>query len=308
MREYIIGVDVGGSSIKFGKFDLEGELLEKWSIRTDRTDQGEHIIPSIVEAIKDKVSFSEVKGIGLGVPGPVTHNKVIHCVNLGWGMKNLEQELRNLIHDPDIIIMIGNDANVATAGEMYKGGAQGYRNVVMYTLGTGIGGGIIVDGNLVEGPNGSGGELGHIHVDFRHNFLCNCGKRGCLETVASATGIVNLAKARLMKTKAKSPLRRYEDFSAKKVIDYAKTGDYVARKTIDEAMKYLAFSMASVSMTLDPDIIVIGGGVSNSGTFIVDLVEQYYYDLVNPFIKKTKIVLASLGNDAGIYGCAYLVK
>ncbi|HPJ24258.1 MAG TPA: ROK family protein, partial [Bacillota bacterium] len=224
------------------------------------------------------------------------------------GMRDLEKEMQNLLNDPEIIIRVGNDANVAAAGEMYKGVAQGYKNVVMFTIGTGVGGGIIIDGKLVEGVNGSGGELGHIIVDFKHNYPCKCGKHGCLETVASATGIVNIAKETLIKHKNYSPLRRYESFSAKKVIDHAKAGDYISKRVMDESMRYLALAMATVSLTVDPAIVVIGGGVSNAGDYIVELVEKYYYEMVNPFIKKAKISVAQLGNDAGIYGCAYLVK
>ncbi|MBN2540690.1 MAG: ROK family glucokinase [Bacilli bacterium] len=308
MRKYIIGVDVGGTSVKFGKFDLEGILLDKWSIRTDRSDKGEHILPAIVASIKETVDLKEIKGIGIGVPGPVKDNVVVHCVNLNWGRRDLVQELHLLLQDKDIIIRAGNDANVAAAGEMYKGAARGYRTVVMYTLGTGIGGGIVLNGELMEGVNGAGAELGHTIVDFRHNFPCNCGKKGCLETVASATGIISLAKENLIRSKAKSPLRRYESFSAKKVIDYAKEGDFISLKTIDEAMKYLALAIANVSLTLDPEIILIGGGVSHAGQFLIDLIEKYFYQMTDPFIKQANIQIASLGNDAGIYGCAYLIQ
>jgi len=213
-----------------------------------------------------------------------------------------------LLKDSSIIVKAGNDANVAAAGEMYKGAAQGFSNVLMFTLGTGVGGGIVIDGKLVEGVNGSGGELGHVIVDNKHNFTCNCGKKGCLETVASATGIVTLAKERLAGSKAWSPLRRFDEFSAKKVFDCAKDNDLIAKQTIDESMRYLALAMSTASLTLDPDIIVIGGGVSNAGEIIIEYVNKYFYDMVKPFIMKAKIVLASLGNDAGIYGCAYLIR
>ena len=308
MRKYVIGVDVGGTSVKFGKFDLQGVLLDKWSIRTNPSQDSDHIVPNIAKSISRKVAIPEIKGIGIGVPGPVKDNLVIHCVNLNWGTKNLEEEMKTLLNDREIIVKVGNDANVAAAGEMYKGVARGYRNVVLYTLGTGIGGGIIIEEKLMEGVNGAGAELGHTIVDFRHNFKCNCGKTGCLETVASATGIINLAKKRLLTSKTKSPLRNYEHFSAKKVIDFAKEGDHLSRKALEEAMRYLALAIANVSLTIDPEIVIIGGGISNAGPFIIDLIEKYYYDMVDPFIKTANIQLASLGNDAGIYGCAYLIK
>jgi len=308
MREYIIGVDVGGTTIKIGKFNNQGDLLEKWNIRTDRSNHGDNILKDIVVSISDNTSWNEIIGIGLGVPGPVKNNVVIHCVNLGWGRKDLVKEMHVLLKDSSIIVKAGNDANVAAAGEMYKGAAQGFSNVLMFTLGTGVGGGIVIDGKLVEGVNGSGGELGHVIVDNKHNFTCNCGKKGCLETVASATGIVTLAKERLAGSKAWSPLRRFDEFSAKKVFDCAKDNDLIAKQTIDESMRYLALAMSTASLTLDPDIIVIGGGVSNAGEIIIEYVNKYFYDMVKPFIMKAKIVLASLGNDAGIYGCAYLIR
>ena len=307
MRKYIIGIDVGGTSIKFGKFDLSGELLDKWSIRTNKDNFGSYILHDIADSVKSSLPLDEIKGIGIGVPGPVTHNIVLSCVNLGWKRKNIQEELQNLIGDSDIIIKAGNDATLAAAGEMYKGIAKGYNNVALFTLGTGVGGGIIFEDKLVEGINGVGGELGHIQVDYEHNFLCQCGKTGCLETVSSATGIVNLAKENLKKYHARSPLRRFEKFSAKKVIDYAKEGDFIASRTIDEAMRYLAFAMANVTYTINPEIIVIGGGISNAGNFIIERIEKYYYEMVKPFISHTNFAIASLGNDAGIYGCCYMV-
>jgi glucokinase len=308
MRKYLIGVDVGGTSVKFGKFDLNGNLLEKWSVRTDKTNNGENILKDIAKSINDNQPFNTIKGIGFGVPGPVTHNIVLSCVNLGWGRKNLEVEFHEIINNPEIMVKAANDATIAAAGEMYKGIASGYKCVVLFTLGTGVGGGIIANDTLVEGVNGVGGELGHIHVDFKHNFKCNCGKTGCLETVASATGIINVAKENLRKSKASSPLRRFETFSAKKVIDYAKQGDYIALKSLQESMKYLAQAMAAVTYTMNPEIIVIGGGVSNAGRFLIELIEKYYYEMVKPFITHTNFAIASLGNEAGIYGCCYLVK
>jgi glucokinase len=308
MRKYLIGVDVGGTSVKFGKFDLAGELLEKWSIHTNTENKGSSILKDIVDSIKEYAKLSEVKGIGIGLPGPVTNNIVLNCVNLGWGRKNIEEELREILKDNEIAIKAANDANAAAAGEMYKGIAKGYDNVVLFTLGTGVGGGIIIDDKLVEGINGVAGELGHMTVDDIHKFSCNCGKVGCLETVASATGIVSLAKANLKEYSMNSPLRRYPTFSAKKVFDYAKQGDLISEKTIDEAMRYLAKAMSLVTYTINPDVIVIGGGVSNAGDYIIEKIEKYYYDFMKPFVSQTNFAIATLGNEAGIYGCCYLVK
>ncbi len=242
------------------------------------------------------------------MPGPVKHNVIINCVNLGWGKKKIVNEFKALINDSEIKVKAANDATIAAAGEMYKGIARGYKNVALFTIGTGVGGGIIVNNKLVEGVNGVGGELGHIPIDFKHNFKCNCGKLGCLETVASATGIINVAKENLKKSKSNSLLRRFDTFSAKKVIDYAKQGDVIAKKSLEESMRYLAQAMAAITYTIDPEIIVIGGGVSNAGTYIIELIEKYYYEMVKPFIYHANFEIASLGNEAGIYGCCYLVK
>ncbi|MCK5731641.1 MAG: ROK family glucokinase [Tenericutes bacterium] len=308
MRKYIVGVDIGGTNIKFGKFDLEGELLERWSTRTNTINNGESILSDIANSIREKMEISEIKGIGFGVPGPVANNVILHCVNLGWAQKDISKEFSAIIDDSNVIIRVANDANAAAAGEMYKGIAKGYNNVVLFTLGTGVGGGIIVDGKLVEGVHGVAGELGHIQVDYKHYFQCKCGKKGCLETVASATGIVNIAKVNLKKYKNQSPLRSFSNFSAKKVFDFAKEGDFIAERTIDEAMRYLATAMGSIFFSINPEIIVIGGGVSYAGNYIIEKIEKYYYDKVRPFITHTNFALATLGNDAGIYGCCYLIR
>ena len=308
MRQYIIGVDVGGTTVKIGKFNLGGNLLEKWNINTDKSNNGENILKDIYDSIKSVIPLQEIKGIGLGVPGPVINNVVMYCVNLGWGRLNLEEELRNIFEDEEIIIKVANDASIATAGEMFRGIAKGYNNIVMFTLGTGVGGGIIVNKKLIEGKNGGGGELGHLKVDNINKFQCNCGKKGCLDTVSSATGIVHLAYKHLNISTRYTPLRKYKHFSAKKVIDLAKQGDYIASKIVDEAMYYLAVACANVTFTLDPEIIVIGGGVSNAGEFLIKKIEKYYYEMVEPFITKMNFAIATLGNDAGIYGCYSLLK
>ncbi len=308
MRKYLLGIDIGGTSIKLGKFNLVGDLLEKWSIRTNSENKGEKILPDIVKSIKKNVSISEVKGIGFGVPGPVRNNIVLSCVNLGWGMKNISDEVHQLIADFEVKVKVENDATVATAGEKFKGVAKGYKSVVMFTLGTGIGGGIIINDQILDGIDGTAGEIGHIHIDTIHGFKCNCGKTGCLETVASARGIVNVARANMERYTLPSPLRKIKYLSAKKVFDFAKMGDELAKKSISESMAYLAKAMAYVSYIINPEIIVIGGGVSYAGDFIIAEIEKHYYKEVEPFISHTHFALASLGNDAGIFGACYLVK
>lgn len=308
MKHLLVGVDIGGTAIKIGIFTDLGNLIEKFEIPTDVRDFGNHILSDIFHALQAHVDFDQVKGIGFGVPGPVHHDTVLTSVNLGWTKKNVKSEFLALLGREDIIVHVSNDANVATAGELYRGAAQGYQNAVMFTLGTGIGGGIVVDGKIVDGLNGMAGEVGHVITDFEHGFACNCGKKGCLETVASATGIVRLAQYRLEHHPEESSLSHVAKLSAKKVIDAAKSGDPLAIKVMEEAANNLAYAMAFVTHIVNPGVIVLGGGVSNAGQYLIDLIEPYYYRYVRPFIEHTNFVIAKLGNDAGIYGAAYMVK
>ncbi|MDZ4197329.1 MAG: ROK family glucokinase [Candidatus Izemoplasmatales bacterium] len=308
MEKTILGVDIGGTSIKIGQFQLDGTLLQKWDIPTNRKNDGAHILEDIVDFVKQQFSLDSIKGIGFGVPGPVSNDVVSHCVNLGWGRVDVRSRVQELLGRIDIDIKASNDANLAAAGEVFQGAAKGYQNVCMFTLGTGVGGGIIVHGQLVNGKDGSGGELGHILIDRVHQFSCNCGKKGCLDTIASATGIVNLAKVRLQSTTQPSLLRTFENFSAKRVFDVAKGGDELAIEVVKEASAYLAQAMAYVTMTLNPDIFLFGGGVSNAGEYLIEHIKQIYFPLVQPFVFEVPIGLAKLGNDAGIYGAAYMVK
>jgi len=308
MKKYLVGVDIGGTSIKFGLFDLVGNLLEKWDIPTNKAGKGSFIVDEIYQSLNHKINWEDVKGIGFGVPGPVHHDIVQSCVNLGWSDYRFKEAFSLRLNRPDITLHVSNDANVAAAGELYKGIAKGFRNAVLITLGTGIGGGIIIDGKVVDGINGIAGEIGHVVMDHTHHFACNCGKIGCLETVASATGIVNLAKAKLQASSQASSLRKYPTFSAKKVLDAAKEGDQLADEVIDEAMHYLAYAMAFITNVINPDIFVIGGGVSNAGDFLLRKIEIHYGQYVKPFLLKPNFAIASLGNEAGIYGAAYMVK
>jgi len=308
MKKYNLGIDIGGTSIKIGLFDLEGNLLQTDSIRTNKTSKGSFILPELADYIKHKFTIEDIRGIGIGVPGPVAKNMIYSCVNLGWGEKDIVKEFKELLAIDDIIVRVANDANLAAAGEIYKGVASGYINAFMVTLGTGIGGGVIIDGRVVDGINGVAGEIGHTHIDDLFNLDCNCGKSGCLETVASATGIVRLAKEYLRKSNKPSKLRRYPEFSAKKVIDFAKAGDDLATEIIDKSMEYLARVLAKVTYIINPDIFIIGGGISNAGNFIIEKIKKYYYPLVVPFISHTNFEIATLGNEAGMFGACYLVK
>ncbi len=308
MNEYILGVDIGGTTIKIGQFDTNGTILNKWDVPTDRSNNGSNILKDIYTSISTKLDIESIRGIGFGVPGPVSNGIVFHCVNLGWGEKNVAEEFNHFIGDHYIEIKVSNDANVACAGEVYQGSARGYKNVVLFTIGTGVGGGILVNGELVDGFTGAGGELGHIIVDRKYQLPCNCGKKGCLETVSSATGIVNLAKLKLKQTQTPSLLRQFDNFSAKRVFDLAKSGDALALEVVDEAADYLAYAMSLVTLTVNPELFVLGGGVSNAGEFLLDHIKAHYYSYVGPFVKNQKMVIASLGNDAGMFGAAYLVK
>ncbi|MFH0993601.1 MAG: ROK family glucokinase, partial [bacterium] len=308
VKNQLLGIDIGGTTVKIGRFGEYGELLDKWDLPTDKTDGGFFILKNIHDAVTQRGGWSAIRGVGFGVPGPVIGGIVQSCVNIGWKNLDIANEFQKLLKTPDIRVCATNDANAACIGEMHHGAAQGCRNIFMFTLGTGIGGGVVIDGKLVEGADGLAGELGHLVVDFVHSFPCKCGKMGCLETVASATGIVNLAKWHLVTDHQPSTLRQFTTFSAKRVLDLAKSGDAVAVQTVAEATDYLGRATAAVLLTLNPDIVVFGGGVANAGAFLIDQIAAKARIYVAPFAQKTPIVPAHLGNDAGIYGAAGLVR
>ncbi len=310
MKKYCFGVDVGGTTIKLGLFDVDGNLLDKWDIVTHVENHGETILPDIARTIQDKIAEKEISvddivGIGLGAPGPITEDGYVNkTANLGWDRKfNLEKSLANITGFP---VKAANDANVAALGEMWKGGAEGYHNLVMVTLGTGVGGGVIIQDRIVTGATGSGGEIGHLHVNDSEEEQCGCGSFGCLEQYASATGVVRLAKRKLSTSNEPSILRERR-ISAKTVFDAVKVGDALAIEIIEEFGKYLGSALANVAATIDTEVFVIGGGVSRAGIILLDYVEKYYKQYAFFAIRDKKFVLATLGNDAGIYGAARLV-
>ncbi len=310
MKNYAFGVDIGGTTIKMSLFEMTGEMLDKWEIPTNTANNGSSILDDVAGAIEQKleqkqISKSDVAGIGVGVPGPTIRGaEVVRCVNLGWGHVNVAQVLGG---KTGLRVKIGNDANVAALGEMWQGGGMGYRNVIMVTLGTGVGGGIIVDGKIVNGANGAGGEIGHIFVDEQETEVCGCGKRGCLEQYASATGIVRLAKRALAADTAPSSMRGIENLTAKDVLDAAKAGDAKALKVIERMGKLLGTSLANIACVVDPEIIVIGGGVSKAGVIITDVIRKYFMNRTFSSCRNTEFSLATLGNDAGVYGCVYML-
>ena len=309
-KKYYLGVDLGGTTVKLGAFATEGELVHKWEIPTRTANAGEMILPDIAESIKTELAkmnipYSQVIGAGLGVPGAVQNDAIVApCVNLnGWG-GNVAGKLSDLCGFP---VKAVNDANAAALGEMWQGSGKGYKSVVFVTLGTGVGGGIIIDGKLLRGSHGAGGEIGHVKVNTAETEPCGCGKLGCLEQYASATGVVRAAKRILRESGEPSSLRNYEKVSAKAVFDEAKKGDPLAVKVVDFFGETLGYALATISCVCDPEIFVIGGGVSAAGQIILDVVEQAFRKHAFPSAEQTQFALASLGNNAGIYGCARLM-
>lgn len=309
MKKYVFGVDVGGTTVKMGLFNVDGEVLDKWEIKTHTENGGEAILPDIAASALAKLEEKnivkdEVAGIGIGIPGPINDEGVVpHTANLGWGYKEVTRELEELTGLP---CKGGNDANVAALGEAWKGGAAGYSNVVMVTLGTGVGGGIIIGGKIITGSNGAGGEIGHLHVDDNIPGYCGCGNQGCLEQVASATGITNLANQALAASDKPSMLREGE-VSAKTVFDAVKADDELAKEIAERFGKYLGTALANITAIVDPQAIVIGGGVSKAGPILLEYVEKYYQKYCFKSCRNVKFTLATLGNDAGIFGSAKLV-
>ena len=309
MKKYCFGIDVGGTTVKCGLFTIEGVVLDKWEIPTRKEDNGDHIIADIAESIKEKMSANsidrmDVVGVGIGVPGPVKEDgTVLLAANLGWGKRNIAMELGELLRVP---VMAGNDANVAALGELWRGGGRGYKNMVAVTLGTGVGGGIIIGGKIVSGSTGAGGEIGHIHLEDEEPAACGCGGHGCLEQYASATGVVGIAKKKLAFSDTASVLRDKE-ITAKDIWDAVKEGDELAIEVAKVYGEYLGKGLAAVANVVNPDIFVIGGGVSKAGEVLIDYMKPYFEKYVFPGAKNAKFALAVLGNDAGIYGAAKLV-
>ncbi len=307
-----IGVDVGGTSVKIGLFEVSGELLHKWEVVTRKEEGGRYILDDTADSILKKleelgISMEEIAGVGLGLPGPVLPNGYVEvCVNLGWRDRYPERELSERLHG--LPVKSANDANVAALGEMWQGGGKGYDDIVMVTLGTGVGGGVIIDQKIVAGKHGLAGEIGHIHIRDDETETCNCGGVGCVEQVASATGIAREARRTMASKDMPSALRSFGDeVTAKDVLDAAKAGDLLALEVMEVVGHYLGLVLAQVSMTTDPEVFVLGGGVSKAGQFLIDVIYQSYEKFTPISKNKGGIVLATLGNDAGIYGAARLI-
>ncbi len=308
--KYCFGVDIGGTTIKMGLFTAEGELLDKWEITTRRENGGEKVPQDIADAIAKKcadknIEKSDITGVGIGVPGPVRNDgTVMKCANLGWGIFNVNEKMSELT---GLKCQALNDANAAALGELWRGSGKGFKNLVFITLGTGVGGGIVIDGKIIAGIHGGGGEIGHIVVNPKEDAVCGCGGHGHLEQYASATGIVRLAKKGLQDKSVNTVLREKEaELTCKDIFDAAKSGDAFANGLVDEMCSYLALALSGVAATCDPEAYVIGGGVSKAGEIITDTVKKHFYSNNMNVLTQSEFRLASLGNDAGIYGAAYM--
>lgn len=310
MKKYVFGVDIGGTTIKMGLFDMNANVLEKWEIPSVTANGGERILPDIAASIKETlakmdIEMDEVAGVGIGAPGPIdAEGTVYKTANLGWDtVFNIPEAFKKEL---DLPVMAGNDANVAALGEMWQGGGKGYKDLVVITLGTGVGGGIICNGQMVTGANGAGGEIGHIHVEDNETEECGCHNIGCLEQYTSATGIVRLASRRLAKDDAPSVLRDNK-LTAKVVFDAVKFGDKVAIEVAEQFGQYLGKGLAAITGVVNPEVIVIGGGVSKAGEVLIDYIKPYYMQYAFRGCRDVKFSLATLGNDAGIFGAAKLI-
>lgn len=309
MKKYCFGIDVGGTTVKCGLFTADGDVIDKWEIVTRTEENGKNILPDVAQTIlakleEKKIQKDEVVGVGIGIPGPVNENGEVPCaVNLHWGYTNVAGDLSALTGFP---VKAGNDANVAALGELWKGGGAGYRDMIMVTLGTGVGGGIIINEKIIAGSHGAGGEIGHAHVEDNMTEPCNCGSCGCLEQFTSATGIARLAREELANTDEPSALRGQE-ITAKAVFDAVKEGDAVAERVAVRFGEYLGKALSVFSIVVDPQIIVIGGGVSKAGPILFDYIMGPFRRYAFAACKETKFALATLGNDAGIFGAAKMV-
>ena len=303
--KYGFGVDLGGTTVKIAYFDETGNMLAKWEIPTVTANGGADILPDIAASIRQYIDQktidpSSIIGVGIGVPGPVNSKGLVNkCVNLGWGVFNIAEDLSKLVGFP---VKAGNDANVAALGEFWKGGGKGCDNMVFVTLGTGVGGGIVVEGKLLHGAHGSGAEIGHLVLNRNETETCGCGKRGCVEQYCSATGIVRMAKKALKDYQGVSRMLRFDPLTCKDIFDCGKAGDELALQVLDQYYAYMGEFLANVCNVVDPDAVVLGGGVSRAGQVLLDGTRPYFEKYVFHAARGARFALASLGNDAGAYG------
>ena len=313
MKEYAFGIDLGGTTAKIGLFTTSGALLEKWEVATDTSNAGEHILENLAAAVLGKmkeqsIQPEQVEGVGIGVPGPVLDSSIVPivCANLGgWGERNVSAQLSGLLDG--LKVLVGNDANVAALGEIWMGAAKGAKNAVMVTLGTGVGGGVVVNGKVIDGVRGAGGEIGHITVNRHETAVCGCGKRGCLEQYSSATGVVRCMKKLLDENPDTPCVLRGTEFAAKDVFDAARNGDALAAREVDEMSDTLGMALANIASTVDPEAFLVGGGVARAGDVLFAPLNKHFQEYAFKSCRETPIKQASLGNDAGIYGAVRLI-
>ena len=313
MKEYAFGIDLGGTTAKIGLFTTSGALLEKWEVATDTSHAGEHILENLAAAVLGKmkeksIQPEQVEGVGIGVPGPVLDSSIVPivCANLGgWGERNVSAQLSGLLDG--LKVLVGNDANVAALGEIWMGAAKGAKNAVMVTLGTGVGGGVVVNGKVIDGVHGAGGEIGHITVNRHETAVCGCGKRGCLEQYSSATGVVRCMKKLLNENPDTPCVLRGTEFAAKDVFDAARNGDALAAREVDEMSDTLGMALANIASTVDPEAFLVGGGVARAGDVLFAPLNKHFQEYAFKSCRETPIKQASLGNDAGIYGAVRLI-
>lgn len=309
MREYVYGIDVGGTTIKMGLFTIDDmKIVDSYEIPTPSTKDGSYIFKKIYESILDcnkrnNVDIKQLLGIGIDVPCPIKNGYVESCANLHLDDIDLIAEMNKYVED-HIKVAIANDATIAAYGENASL-EQPYKNAVLITLGTGVGGGIILDGNIVEGSTGFGGEIGHIRVYDEEEKVCGCGSKGCLEQICGTKGILDFTKEQL---KTKSSILDKEHLTVKSIFDAAKQNDEVALLTVHRVARYIGIAAGIISMTVEPEVYIIGGGVSKAGSFLIDLIERYYRENARFSTGKIPFKLAHTGNDAGMIGSALLVK
>ncbi len=308
---YGIGVDVGGTGIKIGLFSSAGELLEHWVIETNTSDNGAHILTDIAKSVSVNLTVKgidkkQVNGLGIGIPGPVVNGVVEKCVNLGWGRVEIEKELSTLC---GLKVFADNDANAAALGEYKAGSGKEFSSIVFVTLGTGIGSGIIYDGKIIQGFQGYGGEMGHMIINSDETDLCNCGKCGCLEQYGSATGIKRITKKHLAARKDEySSLREYDyPLTTREIFAEAQKGDAIASDVTEYCMDVLGKGLANVCHVINPEAVIIGGGVANAGDWIIDKIKTNFYKCMIYLGNDTRLILAKLGSEAGMYGAFYLI-
>ena len=303
--KYGFGVDLGGTTVKIAYFDETGKMISNWEIPTVTANHGSQILPDIAASIREYRERNDIKdkdllGLGIGVPGPVDGKGVVNrCVNLGWGVFNISEELSRLTGLP---VKAGNDANVAALGEFWKGGGKDYDSMVLVTLGTGVGGGIVIEGQLLHGAHGAGAEIGHMVLNRDETAVCGCGKRGCVEQYCSASGIVRMAKLALEASEEESTLRSLDKLTCKDIFDAGKDGDKLALSVLDQYYAYMGEFLANVCNVVNPAVVVLGGGVSKAGTVLLDGLRPYFHKYVFHAASDVEFALASLGNDAGAYG------